>query len=553
MKYIIKTKNDRVNQVNVLKQTGKDKYSLEWVFDLKKDTEPIVLSEMFNEDCFVIANWNAWIRIYSLSKKDILFEKKYDAGINSIVKISTDKTKLFVSYRTPDYQSVFEVISLTSFSTLKTIELPKDVQTKHFTLGPKDRILFYYSDIDINTCHGYHVLDLKDEKLTYFPMKYPQWDQFEICPPVLSPENNIGIMPLWDDIEIKKNEEGNPLFVLSIMMFDLDRFEMIKHIPVREFSVGQLGCHDSDSNDIAEKIVSCDKEDEEYKEAVAEFITENLYSIYFDDNKSFWIGFRGGIVRNISFNGKLSPLFVASSIPYSTSKGIFNFPMFHSYIDSVKQDAIILTEDEAYYRMAYSQDEVVSDQEIIAKEVLDIKPTVIASEKQNVVVEEMGKVNIEVSNLNLESSYLDALDKIINLTTAIDEIKSGDTLLFRIKDNQRFEEDEIFFKNAVQIAGSAEKIAQIIKNFIAYKGAGRLYCDPEATALAHAVYYLTSTNENYIDLAIQYLSVIDFEHDVFNKERLIPMFRDKYHEKFGKHIVEQLSKLDDGEGWLEGY
>ncbi len=67
------------------------------------------------------------------------------------------------------------------------------------------------------------------------------------------------------------------------------------------------------------------------------------------------------------------------------------------------------------------------------------------------------------------------------------------------------------------------------------------------------MYYLVASNAKYIKTAIEYLSVINFEHDVFNREALLSMLREKYHTEFDKQIIEGLSKLPEGESWLEWY
>ncbi len=54
---------------------------------------------------------------------------------------------------------------------------------------------------------------------------------------------------------------------------------------------------------------------------------------------------------------------------------------------------------------------------------------------------------------------------------------------------------------------------------------------------------------------MRYLRVIDYEHDVFNRESLTPLLEEKYSKEYGIQIIEKLSKLDldVGEYWLESY
>ncbi len=558
MEYLIKTIRDGNNQVNVLKKLVENTYSLEWTFPLKKDSEPIILSEMFNKDCFVIANWNAWIRIYSISKKELLFEKIYNGSLNSKAKVSIDKTKLYIAYETKDdYKSFIEVISLIDFSILTVIELPERFKIGHFTLGTTNKLLFYYlnKDFSDNTWeHGYNVINEQSKTLTNFKMDYAQWDKFETKAPVISTKHNLGIMPLWHDIEIEKDKEGNQLFVFKIMLFELTNFKVIKTIAVRTFPTQQLGYYEQTSEELAKKFRLDDKQDEDYKEAIYSFIDENLNSIFFDNhNNSFWLCFRGGIVRNVTFDGKLSPLFVTISMAGSSAKGAFNFPGFHSEIDLIESNTIVLKEHNDSYLMNFTENEILSDKAIIEKEIIKKESIkIISSEKDKRAIEEANIVVINVPDLKNKKSYLNALDEIIQLTKNIDDIKSGHLLRFRIKDKEIFEEDEVFFEKAIKVEGAAEKIAQIISNFTKYKHAGRLYADQETTSLAHAMYNLAASNAKYIEKAIEYLSVIDYEHDVFNGN-LIYLLREKYHAEFGKQIIKGLSKLIDGELWLEIY
>ncbi|CAM1340973.1 hypothetical protein [Tenacibaculum amylolyticum] len=548
MKYLIETKRDGGNHVQVLKKHKENHYTLAWTFALKGDSAPIVLAEMYNDDCFVIGNWNGWIRIYSISKKELIFEKNYEGKINTRAQISEDKTKLYVSVgRT----MTMEIISLIDFSILKTIELSEYVESQFFTLINEEKIIYYEPDSYDDT-HGFYVLNPVSEELKFFPVKYPQWDDLEPFNPVINVQQNVGVMPLTDDIEIKKNEEGVSVFVLKIMVFDLDTFEITNIIPIRELSVEHLGYKENDNEKIAEELKT--KEDEEeYQEAVAKLINDHIYSIVFDDNGSLWISFRGGIVRNVTLEGTLSPLLATESLNDNDS-GVFKHPYFHSRIYKVKEDTIILREHSETYKMPYSKEELKSTQKVIAKKVMSTKPyEIIISTEEEQVIEEHKMVVVDVSDVDLELSYIAALDEIIKLTTAIDDIRSGHVLQFRVKNSNGVEDDEVFFNKAIQVKGGEERIVKIIENFVAYKDSARLYSDYEVTALAHAMYALADTSEKHIDLAIQYLGAIDFDHDVFNRESLLQLLKEKYHKEYGDQIVEKLSQLEFGESWVEDY
>ncbi|HRX17233.1 MAG TPA: hypothetical protein P5123_13030 [Spirochaetota bacterium] len=579
MNYKIKVTDEGNNQVEVLKKITENHYRIEWTFTLKKDSNPIVLSEMYNDDCFVIVNWNAWVRAYSISKKELIYEKKFNGNISSSAALSKDNTELFTAYRCKD-GNFLDVISLTDFSTEKSILLPDDLNPGFLACGPGETVLFYKSDVDFGekASHGYYTVNLISEKISYTEMEYPQLDEFETAAPVISLKHNIGAMPLWD-VEIKMDSNNEPLFIMKIMLFDLNSFKIIKSIPVREFRVEELSCRESASEETAEALLkkagsssngllskffqktSSDEDNidlDEYYESMVEFISGNLYSIFFYDEKSFWVSFRGGIVRRVGFDGSLSPLFKTVSLPDFSNEQMQTpdeiLKTFHSHIGSVDNKRVILQAHNELYQMDINESELTSKEAVIEKALSEKKKEhVEISENDKKKIEDKDATIINVKNIKSNTGLLEALDQIVELTADIDEIKSGHLLIFKVSDGEKELPEEEFFKKAVSIKGAANKIIKIIDNFTTYKEASRLYYNEETTALAYAVYYLTKSDPQYIDYAIKYLSVIDAEHDFFNGNMLLPMLFEKYSESHGSYLKEELSKLEDGQLWLEGY
>jgi len=461
MNYLIRTTRDGDNQVKVLKKIAENTYNLEWTFTLKGDDEPIILSERFNEDGFIIANWNAWVRIYNISKKELIFEKKCNGDMDSTVIISDDKTKLYIAYSTVDNEPFVEIISLLDFSTLKIHKLPIFFNIQYFTLGHNNKLMFYDTDEnrkDNTWTHAYNILNEKARKIENFPMEYPQWAKFNEKPPVISTKHNVGIMPLWDNIEVKKEDVNNPLFVFKVMLFNLTDFKVEKIISVRDFTKQQLSNYETTCDEHAEIFQTKNKENEDYKEAVEDFM-EQLSSIFFDKvSDSFWVCFRDGIRKNITLNGKLLPLIEKK-----------------------------LTKEEP------------------------IK--IVTSKKDDLALEEENKVVIEVSDLNQERSYLDALDKMIKLTQNIDAIKSGHLLIFRVKDKENYEEEISFFKKAIKVEGAAEKIEAIVTNFINYKEE-YLWLNDETPAITYAILALVRKDKKWIPNYIDFLRCCDLDHEV---------------------------------------
>lgn len=74
----------------------------------------------------------------------------------------------------------------------------------------------------------------------------------------------------------------------------------------------------------------------------------------------------------------------------------------------------------------------------------------------------------------------------------------------------------------------------------------------ETTALGPAVLHLLKSDEKYISTAIEYLLVIDFEHDVFCKENILEALYN-YHSTHGEFIKTKFEELDNTDIWLSDY
>ncbi|MFP4362505.1 MAG: hypothetical protein ACLFR1_01415 [Spirochaetia bacterium] len=102
-------------------------------------------------------------------------------------------------------------------------------------------------------------------------------------------------------------------------------------------------------------------------------------------------------------------------------------------------------------------------------------------------------------------------------------LRDGWKLIFLVKGKKgRKWYDEKFFTEAVKLEAAREKIKKVIENFAAYLDAEGLYIHEEATALCYAAHHLALSDPAYIDTALRYFSVIDFEHDVYCQSELNP-------------------------------
>src|SRR5690606_34418806 len=116
-------------------------------------------------------------------------------------------------------------------------------------------LLMYFEDYERmpegrRWLHGYNVLDPETLNIRRFKMQYPQSAQFGVKAPVTSSSKNIGVMPYWGKVEVNKDAAGNFVFVYKLMIFDLDTFNILQVLPVRDYAVTQLECYESECEEM---------------------------------------------------------------------------------------------------------------------------------------------------------------------------------------------------------------------------------------------------------------------------------------------------------------
>lgn len=550
---------DGINHVEVRQVTAVGE-EVVWAFPLKGDDEPIVLQEFYTPTKFVVVNWNGWVRAFDIDAREMIFNRKMNGSINSKALLSLDKQSLYVINKI-NSDSKLSIFSLEDFNELGVYSLPDNTYSSYLQIRQDGALLMYFEDEERTPegkkwIHGYNVLYPETLHIDRFEMQYPQSAQFGAKAPVISSSKNIGVMPYWGEVETKKNESGNPVFIYKVMVFDLNTFDVISIIPVRDYPISQLDCYESSCEKMAE-VFSSDVSNSDYEETLTTFC-EDLNSIVFDKKEdAFWLCWRGGIVRKVSLNNPISPLLVTSFLPNTTgTQEPFGFPFFHSQLIQIEDGYLVLEEHNNKYMMNLQGVNLNSGDVYIS-----IALTSFAEEGGNIkaspeleqIMEEKGKVVVKVADLTLQESYFDALDQIVSLTEDIDAIGCGEQLAFLIKDNNGTTmDDQQFFKAAISYSGAAEKIKGIIENFVKYPKADRLYITAEETALCYAVYELACSGPEYFPTIFRYLSVIDEDHDVFNTETLIPFLMETYADTEHQNTIEsELRKVSNG-WWLEG-
>lgn len=551
-KYYVKITYNAENVVQVYKLNSENSYDLELMIPLKKDSESIILAEIINDEYIVIANESAWVRIFNIKDASIVYDRKYNSRRREAgVKISNDNTELYICYRDEvERVTMFEVFSLTSFTKQLVISFDRKLKEEYFSLGSNDRLLFYHKNEEELT-HGFFELDKNTISIKYSTLDHIPCIGFDDFTPKLA--KDFGLFPVFDKIEYTKNAEGKHLFTIKLMKFDLMNFKTVAYVEAIQISEDLVDCFDYTSEELTAHLLSEDTSSEEYLEEVAEFITSNLYSIVFDENNTIWLGFRGGVVRRVTVDGVLSPLLVTYAMPNCLTVEPFGYTLFHSKIKKITKDEIILWEHVDQYKMNYTEEELNSDVAIIPKKIEFYKPLLNQSKESNTVLDELDSVVIKIEDLNKDASRLKALDEMICLTQDLDEIHKGGILKFRVKDTNGFEDEDMFYKNTIAIKDAEEKIAQIVSGFVEYKGDNSFAFDEEANSFSHAVLALITQDLKHLDLVVNFLSKVDFEHDVFNVSNVLPTMMDKYHKTHGEDILKAFRKVEGAQYWLETY
>lgn len=540
MKYKLLMHLDGVNQVKIFKHQTNGFYANEWNFSLKGDDEPIVLSEFYNENQFVIINSDGWIRLFDADKKELLLDYKLNGDKDAKAIFSIDKSKIYIAFKDKDYQAYLATFEI---KTLK-IDLHEIQDYKsNLELRSDGSLLFYKKDWErVNNQkrfeHGFTVYNPITKESTYYDLPYAPNSSFGEVKPFISAQKDIGIIPYYGNVDVKKENNEELLFDFKIMLFDLNTFKY-ELLSVRDFTQNQLGCFEYDCNELASKFLNSDEED--YQEAVSEFC-ENLYSITFVED-GFWLCWSDAILRKVYDDKTLSPLLV-------TSGGMFEF------IYKITDKRIFLSEHRNYYvfdlpEITNQKSEMLIPIQLKKMDLEEIEKLSYSKEKSKEIAN-LGKIIIEVNDLSEEEDLINVLQQIENKISNIAELGIGTKLIFQIEDKKgNVLNEKDFFEVVIGFEQAPEKVQSIIEKFCYYSKARYTYRNEEETTLCYAVLELAKQGEKYLNIVIQYLSKIDLDHDVFNIENLIPYLEQQYTRDFLKKNMKSVS--EDLLEWYEYY
>jgi hypothetical protein len=553
--YKIIIEQEGVNHVKVFKAEG-DAFVNDWNFPLKGDDEPIVLSVFYTESRFVLMNWNGWIRAYDSDTKELVFDHKLNGSVDAKAVLSLDKSKLYVAL-TLDSSAYLIQISLDTFA-IETLELP-DIYNDLLQIRKDGSLLFYKEDSKFLEdkkvyTHFYSVLDVHTKNIEQFEFPYAAQYPFNEFKPVIDIDNNWAIMPAYEDITHKTNSAGETVFEFKIVLFDLNSFEIVALLSVRDFTKDQLGYSEHDCYEMNELFLATERK-KAYYNSLREFY-ENLTSIKVVAD-GFWICFRGGILRKIDLNFNLSPLLATSSRANNSTEGIFQHGHFHSHLYQIDEQKIILAEHLNLYKASMPEINSADIETPIAltfeetrlEEIFNLRSS---TENKN-EVELRDYIQIEVKDLTKKKGFTDALKQIETVVSDLNAAGIGSILKFIINDtkNKTFEEPEFFAK---AIEHDSKRIVSIVKKFIGQPKSQYIYRNPEETALCYAAFELAKLGDQYETTVFQYLAAIDLDHDVFNKEYILPLLEENYNhdellkkmKKVSKELAEWYSYYCEG-------
>lgn len=551
--YKLQTSKKGNNIISVLEHIDENKYKIAWNIEVK-DSKPICFLKFFSETKFIYMNWSGAVRVYDLeTKKELFYKENESESSNSRAILSDEKTKIYLQTKIENNDFFLEICLLT-FKENKRILLPYDVVGYIESFDKVGDKFYFYQSTDNKPAHHFSILDI--EKLEIIKKELPYPHKKETLSPlfrrVIDSNNRKIIMPLWDKIELLKNEKGTTEFVYKIIVINIDTFEVDKIIPVLHFNTRMLSYYESEGEEMHSIFTSKQFGTEEYDDFIVEFI-ENLNTIQLaEDSKSFWACFRGGLVRKINYNGNLSPLYVTASLPESERNDEFGIYHFDSHISELKDDGVILKEDDELSWMPINDydkfDEKIENYVSIELEVVPEKYTTkILKTNKDITTQKESKYNIvEITDFNDEKSVIEALNKMLKMEFE----RKGHYVAFLYKDkNGEYLEEKAFFQKAVKIED-----AIAIMETIAYKtlkfGIKRFYGgNNEDHSLFNLFYQLVESNKIYAQLGIDYLNAVDLDHDTGNLEAIIEVIK----KQIGEKSLQEMLSLQQNKSVKEYY
>lgn len=543
-KYKIVVENDGVNHVRVIEAKG-DAWANYWHFPLKGDNEPIIISEFFNQSQFVLINRCGWIRAWDADSKELLLDFKLNGKINSSAVLALDESKVYISFQHTDSKYYMATCMLDTF-VINMKELPANLGDT-IQIRNDGNLLFYKHDVNyVNNVytHGYTVIDVVSNSIQQFDLPYAPQFSFDNFKPVIHLERNICIVPIYDQVFSKQNDDGEPVFEFKIALIDLTTFQVLNELSVRDFSISQFAGYESECQDMVNAFSSANDR-KQYLDAVKKFYS-NLTSIQVTVD-GFWLCWRGGILRKVYNDNTMSPILVTSKISNSTLEGTFAHTFFHPSIYQISQSEIVLEEEPYFYQTSLPEFDALGSKEVITLELQKKTKEEIWNlsnlKKNKKEISKRNLLQINVNNLSTEQSFIVALIQIETMVAALESFGIDKTLVFVVKDSKGnvLLEPE-FFSEAIKYEKAPEHLKAIVKKISQSPKIKYLHRSEEETALCYAVLELARLGEPFLTTVLDYLAKIDLGHDVFNREFVIPVLEQLFEKEY---LIKRIKSVSD--------
>ncbi len=523
----------------VIEQKNENDYHLYWQIDLKSD-EPIVFSQFYSDTRFLIMNWCGRVWIFDASTKEKLYEHTFSKEICNLGVLSKDQQFFYVAYEGPESNTYIAKIDLAKLAVESDKEF-ESVQFLQLFEQYKDHFIFYRSgenwDLD-QWEHYFETVNFETEAYQKYILPYPQLEDFDKKSPTIDAENGKAIMPYWGKVEIAKDDNGNDLFIFKIIIIDLDTFEIEKILPVRKFTQRQLSYFEDAANRTAENV-QLSPDSEEYDEAMSDFCG-NLNNIVLDDDgQSFWLCWRGGIVRRVDYDGNMSPLYAATSRTYNTIVGAFELFNYHSYLMEVNKEGLILQEHSNQQWMAIENIEKMDANidEFIGISLTELPETetisIIKSEEAEQEEKERIYNVINFDSFDKDEDILKVLEEMLSMK--FEQIGHYLAFLYKDKDGKEYQEYE-FFERAIDVDGAVPLIEKIANKTLAFGIDGVYGANNEDHALFNLFFRLVLSDKKYAPMGFKYLEAVDLDHDVDNFGDMIGALEEVLEEKFEEEL-----------------
>lgn len=322
---------------------------------------PIIISEFYTEDCFLMMSWGGAFFAFNIKTKEKLYQEDFGSSINTKAILSEDKKLLYIfstkrisgvsieysntaeeaNFRRRDHYIYY--LSLEDFSIVRGIKIPIPEYVHHFEKF-KNHFLFYYNDENdkLNQYfHHYDLIEVETGAHTRKTIPNAPLECIEHPKPFLDLTNGKGIMPYYGDLERK----GEKVY-LKIMIFDLYSFEVENIIAVRLYKPEDLKVNNG--TDFSKTLLGGAK-NLGYPSAYNTFVNR-IKTIVVDEQRAcLWLQFEEADntdvkYRRVGYDGRMCVLYTIKT-PEFKKEGYYFIQENNANIQSMSQGRLLMYGD----------------------------------------------------------------------------------------------------------------------------------------------------------------------------------------------------------------